>query len=126
MTSLLTVFTPVVILAMAGAIIGGLRAFFYAREDRHRGKATANILVGMALASAAAESFVSPTTPLMALLVGLMAGAVGGHAIDTVVGIIPEFVRTLLIGWARKQTGYTSHWGDLHRREGDDRKRDRD
>ena len=58
---------------------------------------------------------------VLAGVIGLLAGTTGARALDAAFELVPEFLRELLIGWARKATGSggvdkikrNTGWGDL-------------
>lgn len=109
------------LLGMAGAIPGGLRAYALARAQHTRTRAISDALIGMVFAASVAEMMTPEKYPSTALLVGMLAGLTGGRALDALFELVPEVVRTVAIGWARKASGeqgelkvrQTTGWGDL-------------
>lgn len=109
------------LLGVVGAVPGALRA---AALSRSRGmgwtRATSDALIGVVLAASVAELMTPPSQPSAALLVGLLAGLLGGRALDSLFEMVPEVVRVLALGWASKYGGggtlrRQSGWGDLPR-----------
>ena len=97
--------TPIIILALVGGAVGSLRAYTHAKQKDTFGKAIVNMLVGLIAAAWVADRFVPPGTPFTALLVGLMAGALGARVMDALDALVPMAVRSLLLGWLHKAGG---------------------
>ena len=117
-TGVLTVKT---VLGLLGAIPGGLRAYVLARAKHSRARAMSDVAIGCVFAASVSEIMTPDAYPSTALLVGLFAGLAGGRALDALFELVPEVVRTLALGWARKMVGEqgeqklreASGWGDL-------------
>ena len=127
LTDVLTVKT---LLGVIGSIPGGARAYVLARVSRSRARALSDVGIGAIFAASVAEMLTPDQHPAAALLVGLFAGLAGGRALDALFELVPEVVRTLALGWARKVVGESaeqklrqaSGWGDLPMHD-DDRER---
>lgn len=97
--------TPAVILAAIGAVPGGIRAYYIGKQRTSAGKGAADVLIGVVFAVALADTLTPKDTPMLALLVGLLAGIAGTRALDAFFELAPEFVRELALGWARRIVG---------------------
>lgn len=112
-------------LGIIGSVPGGLRAYTLSRATHSRGRAISDMLIGTVFAASLAEMMTPDKYPSSALLVGLLAGLVGGKALDALSELVPEVVRTLALGWANKVTGgsgadrvrRSTGWGDLSPRD---------
>lgn len=108
-------------LAIAGALVGGLRAGVMSWRKNGKARAVSDALIGVVFAVGMADWLTPPSYPKLAALIGLLAGTTGARALDAASELVPEFVRELLIGWARKATGSggvdkikrNTGWGDL-------------
>jgi len=113
-----------VLLAIAGAVAGGLRAGVMSWRKNGKLRAFSDGLIGMVFAVGMADWLTPPAYPKAAALIGLLAGTTGARALDAAFELVPEFLRELLIGWARKATGSggvdkikrNTGWGELPRR----------
>lgn len=108
-------------LAIAGALVGGLRAGVMSWRKNGKARAVSDALIGVVFAVGMADWLTPPSYPKLAALIGLLAGTTGARALDAASELVPEFLRELLIGWARKATGSggvdkikrNTGWGDL-------------
>lgn len=118
LTDVLTVKT---LLGVIGSIPGGARAYVLARVSHSRARALSDVGIGAIFAASVAEMLTPDQYPAAALLVGMFAGLAGGRALDAVFELVPEVMRTLALGWARRLVGErgerglrgASGWGDL-------------
>ena len=110
-----------VLMALAGAIVGGMRAGVMSWRAHGGWRAFVDGLIGVVFALSMAEWLTPPHYPKLAGVIGLLAGTTGARALDAAFELVPEFLRELLIGWARKATGSggvdkikrNTGWGDL-------------
>lgn len=110
-----------VLLAIAGAVAGGLRAGVMSWRKNGKLRAFSDGLIGMVFAVGMADWLTPPAYPKAAALIGLLAGTTGARALDAFFELAPELVRELALGWARKITGSrgvdsvrrNTGWGDL-------------
>jgi len=110
-----------VLMALAGAIVGGMRAGVMSWRAHGGWRAFVDGLIGVVFAMSMAEWLTPPHYPKLAGVIGLLAGTTGARALDAAFELVPEFLRELLIGWARKATGSggvdkikrNTGWGDL-------------
>ena len=93
-----------VLLAIAGALVGGLRAGVMSWRKNGKLRAFSDGLIGVVFAASMADWLTPKGYPMLAALIGLLAGTTGARALDAVFELVPEFMRELLIGWARKVT----------------------
>lgn len=108
-------------LALAGAVVGGMRAGVMSWTKNGFWRALTDGLIGVVFALSMADWLTPPKYPKLAALIGLLAGTTGARALDAAFELVPEFLRELLIGWARKATGSggvdklrrNTGWGDL-------------
>ena len=115
------VLTVKTLLGIIGSIPGGLRAYVLARAQHSRARALSDVFIGCVFAASVAEILTPDAYPSSALMVGLFAGLAGGRALDALFELVPEVVRTLALGWARRLVGErgerglrgASGWGDL-------------
>lgn len=115
------VLTVKTLLGIIGSIPGGLRAYVLARAQHSRTRALSDVFIGCVFAASVAEILTPDAYPSSALMVGLFAGLAGGRALDAVFELVPEVMRTLALGWARRLVGErgerglrgASGWGDL-------------
>lgn len=92
-------------LAIAGALVGGLRAGVMSWRKNGKARAVSDALIGVVFAVGMADWLTPPSYPKLAALIGLLAGTTGARALDAASELVPEFVRELALGWARKITG---------------------
>ena len=92
-------------LAIAGALVGGLRAGVMSWRKNGKARAVSDALIGVVFAVSMADWLTPPSYPKLAALIGLLAGTTGARALDAASELVPEFVRELALGWARKITG---------------------
>ena len=110
-----------VLMALAGAIVGGMRAGVMSWRTHGGWRAFVDGLIGVVFALSMADWLTPPHYPKLAGVIGLLAGTTGARALDAAFELVPEFLRELLIGWARKATGSggvdkikrNTGWGDL-------------
>ena len=110
-----------VLMALAGAIVGGMRAGVMSWRAHGGWRAFVDGLIGVVFALSMVEWLTPPHYPKLAGVIGLLAGTTGARALDAAFELVPEFLRELLIGWARKATGSggvdkikrNTGWGDL-------------
>lgn len=108
-------------LALAGAVVGGMRAGLMSLRTHGKARALSDGLIGVVFALSMADWLTPPHYPKLAGVIGLLAGTTGARALDAAFELVPEFLRELLIGWARKATGSggvdkikrNTGWGDL-------------
>lgn len=109
------------LLSMAGAVVGGMRAGLMSLKTHGKLRALSDVLIGVVFAVSMADWLTPPSYPKLAALIGLLAGTTGARALDAVFELVPEFMRELLIGWARKLTSSrgvdsvrrNTGWGDV-------------
>ena len=106
-------------LSIAGAVAGGMRAGILSLKTHGKWRALSDGLIGIVFAVAMADWLTPPAYPRLAALIGLLAGTTGARALDAASELMPEFLRELALGWARKVTGSSgglrrqTGWGDL-------------
>lgn len=107
-------------LAVLGAMVGGFRAGIMSWRKNGPARAFSDGLIGVVFAMAMAEWVTPPAYPKLAALIGLLAGTTGARALDAFFELVPEFIRELALGWARRMTGGSggafrrqTGWGDL-------------
>lgn len=93
------------LLSMAGAVVGGMRAGQMSLKTHGKLRALSDGLIGVVFAVSMADWLTPPSYPKLAALIGLLAGTTGARALDAASELVPEFVRELALGWARKITG---------------------
>lgn len=93
------------LLSMAGAVVGGMRAGLMSLRAYGLARALSDVLIGVVFAVGMADWLTPPSYPKLAALIGLLAGTTGARALDAASELVPEFVRELALGWARKITG---------------------
>jgi len=93
------------LLSMAGAVVGGMRAGLMSLRAHGLARALSDGLIGVVFAVSMADWLTPPSYPKLAALIGLLAGTTGARALDAASELVPEFVRELALGWARKITG---------------------
>lgn len=93
------------LLSMAGAVVGGMRAGLMSLKTHGKLRALSDGLIGVVFAVSMADWLTPPSYPKLAALIGLLAGTTGARALDAASELVPEFVRELALGWARKITG---------------------
>lgn len=94
-----------VLLAIAGALVGGLRSGVMSWRKNGKARAVSDALIGVVFAVGMADWMTPPADPRLAALIGLLAGTTGARALDAASELMPEFLRELALGWARKVTG---------------------
>ncbi len=97
-----------VLLAIAGALVGGLRSGVMSFRKNGKARAVSDGLIGVVFAVGMADWLTPPHYPKLAGVIGLLAGTTGARALDAFFELAPEFVRELALGWARKITGSSS------------------
>lgn len=95
--------TAPMLLAVIGAIPTAIRG--WARSGRGLWSGLSDALIGVVLAASIADWLTPPDKPAVALLIGLVAGMAGAPAIDAVRELVPQVVRELALGWARRIVG---------------------
>lgn len=97
------------LLALAGAVVGGMRAGIMSLKTHGKWRALSDGLIGIVFAVAMADWLTPPAYPRLAALIGLLAGTTGARALDATSELVPsvvrEFWRELVLGLARKITG---------------------
>ena len=109
------------LLSLAGAVVGGMRAGVMSWTKNGFWRELTDGLIGVVFALSMADWLTPPSYPKLAALIGLLAGTTGARALDAVFELVPEFMRELLIGWARKVTSSggvdkikrNTGWGDV-------------
>ena len=96
------------LLALAGAVAGGMRAGILSLRTNGKWRALSDALIGVVFALSMADWLTPPSYPKLAALIGLLAGTTGARALDAASELVPEFLRELALGWARKITGSSS------------------
>lgn len=96
------------LLSMAGAVVGGMRAGLMSLKTHGKLRALSDGLIGVVFAVSMADWLTPPSYPKLAALIGMLAGTTGARALDAASELVPEFVRELALGWARKITGGSS------------------
>ena len=96
------------LLSMAGAVVGGMRAGLMSLRAHGLARALSDGLIGVVFAVSMADWLTPPSYPKLAALIGLLAGTTGARALDAASELVPEFLRELALGWARKITGSSS------------------
>ena len=96
-------------LALAGAVVGGMRAGVMSWTKNGFWRALTDGLIGVVFAVGMAEWLTPPSYPKAAAVIGLLAGTTGARALDATSELVPsvvrEFWRELVLGLARKITG---------------------
>ena len=96
-------------LAIAGAIVGGMRAGLMSWHKNGKWRALTDGLIGVVFAVGMADWLTPPSYPKAAAVIGLLAGTTGARALDATSELVPsvvrEFWRELVLGLARKITG---------------------
>ena len=82
-----------VLLAIAGAVAGGLRAGVMSWRKNGKLRAFSDGLIGMVFAVGMADWLTPPAYPKAAALIGLLAGTTGARALDAFFELAPELVR---------------------------------
>src|SRR5574337_81171 len=97
-----------VLLAIAGAVAGGLRAGVMSWRKNGKARAFSDGLIGIIFAVGMADWLTPPAYPKAAALIGLLAGTTGARALDATAELVPSVVREfwleLVLGLARKIT----------------------
>lgn len=98
-----------VLLAIAGAVVGGMRAGVMSWTKNGFWRALTDGLIGVVFAVGMADWLTPPSYPKAAAVIGLLAGTTGARALDATSELVPsvvrEFWRELVLGLARKITG---------------------
>ena len=98
-----------VLLAIAGALVGGLRSGVLSWRKSGKARAVSDGLIGVVFAVGMADWLTPPSYPKAAAVIGLLAGTIGARALDATSELVPsvvrEFWRELVLGLARKITG---------------------
>lgn len=98
-----------VLLAVTGAVVGGMRAGLMSWSKNGKLRALTDGLIGVIFAVSMADWLTPPSYPKLAALIGLLAGTTGARALDATSELVPsvvrEFWRELVLGLARKITG---------------------
>ena len=98
-----------VLLAIAGALVGGLRSGVMSWRKNGKARAVSDALIGVVFAVGMADWLTPPSYPKAAAVIGLLAGTTGARALDATSELVPsvvrEFWRELVLGLARKITG---------------------
>ena len=98
-----------VLLAIAGALVGGLRSGVMSWRKNGKARAVSDALIGVVFAVGMADWLTPPSYPKAAAVIGLLAGTTGARALDATAELMPsvvrEFWRELVLGLARKITG---------------------
>ncbi len=110
-----------VLLAIAGALVGGLRSGVMSWRKNGKARAVSDGLIGVVFAVGMADWLTPPSYPKAAAVIGLLAGTTGARALDAFFELAPEFVRELALGWVRRITGSggvdrvrrNTGWGDV-------------
>lgn len=96
-------------LALAGAVVGGMRAGVMSWAKNGFWRALTDGLIGVVFALSMADWLTPPKYPKLGALIGLLAGTIGARALDATSELVPsvvrEFWRELVLGLARKITG---------------------
>lgn len=111
------------LMALFGAVVGGMRAGVMSWTKNGFWRALTDGLIGVVFALSMADWLTPPQYPKLAALIGLLAGTTGARALDATAELVPsvvrEFWRELVLGLARKITGSSAGarrqtgWGDL-------------
>ena len=109
------------LMALFGAVVGGMRAWVMSWTKNGFWRALTDGLIGVVFAVGMADWLTPPSYPKLAALIGLLAGSTGARALDAAFELVPEFLRELALGWARKITGSSgvdrmrrgTGWGEL-------------
>lgn len=90
------------------AVYGGfISSFRSAIKDisKSNGVKAIDVLIGVLIATAAADYFVPVETPKLAIIVGLIAGSMGGYLMDAIQAIAPSLASSV-IETAASKWGY--------------------
>lgn len=88
------------IAAIPGAIHGGISG-----AKKSWGRGVSDALTALIFAAAIAELLTPKEHPIAALLIGLVAGRTGAKALEALEQLVPDLVRELAMGWARRMVG---------------------
>ena len=93
--------TSITMLAVYGGFVSSFRS---AVKDKNKSKmlVTLDVLIGMLIATAAADYFVPQESPKLALIVGLIAGSMGGYLMDAIQAIAPNLASGIIESLASK------------------------
>lgn len=90
---------------IAGAIGGLLGAARNLKKDNVNDtifQKIISVLIGTVFGIAAAEYFAGDLHPVISLIIGMLAGGVGGVALDVFQSTFPSLASSILEGWATK------------------------
>ena len=97
------------LMALFGAVVGGMRAGVMSWTKNGFWRALTDGLIGVVFAVGMADWLTPPSYPKAAAVIGLLAGTTGARALDATSELVPsvvrEFWRELVLGLARKITG---------------------
>ena len=93
--------TNITMLAVYGGLVSSFRS---AVKDRDKSKllVAIDVLTGILIATAAADYFVPRESPKLALIVGLIAGSMGGYLMDAIQAIAPNLASGIIESLASK------------------------
>ena len=96
--------TSITMLAVYGGLVSSFRS---AVKDKNKSKllVALDVLIGILIATAAADYFVPQESPKLALIVGLIAGSMGGYLMDAIQAIAPSLASSV-IETAASKWGY--------------------
>ena len=96
--------TSITMLAVYGGFVSSFRS---AIKDKNKSKllVAIDVLIGILIATAAADYFVPQESPKLALIVGLIAGSMGGYLMDAIQAIAPSLASSV-IETAASKWGY--------------------
>ena len=87
------------------AVYGGfISSFRSAIKDtsKSNGVKAIDVIIGVLIATAAADYFVPVKTPKLAIIVGLIAGSMGGYLMDALQAIAPNLATGIIESLASK------------------------
>lgn len=100
----LELFKTPIALALIAAIPGAIHGYVDgSKTSRWRGLSDA--ITALIFAVAVTELFTPKDKPIVALLIGLIAGRTGAYALDAIHELVPDLVQTLAMGWAKRIVG---------------------
>lgn len=100
--------------AVPGAIHGWLNG---AKKSPWRGVSDA--ITAMIFAAAIAELYTPPDKPVIALLIGLVAGRTGAKVLEALEEAMPRAAKNLLEDWARRLLGLPPSSGETYTEDDD-------
>ena len=85
----------ITMLAVYGGFVSSFRS---AVKDKNKSKllVAIDVLIGILIATAAADYFVPQESPKLALIVGLIAGSMGGYLMDALQAIAPNLATGII------------------------------